>query len=141
MPRSNAKLMTSMMPLLISKSGTSFWKCWKSKFEKNNKSSQIIDGLADDTHIAEAFAQHFRKTCTSINDVQSNRLRSMFFDRRHDYIGSPFLDEYLFDVELVENVFSQTKRRKAAGLDELTIEHLVNSHPVLVAILSKFLGV
>ena len=30
------------------------------------------------------------------------------------------------------------KRGKAAGLDELTIEHLVHSHPVLVAILSKF---
>ena len=30
------------------------------------------------------------------------------------------------------------KRGKAAGLDELTIEHLVNSHPVLVVILSKF---
>jgi len=65
---------------LISKSGVSFWKCWKSKFEKNNKSSQIIDGLADDTHIAETFAQHFRKT----NYVQSNRLRSMFSDRRHE---------------------------------------------------------
>ena len=30
------------------------------------------------------------------------------------------------------------KRGKAAGLDELTIEHLINAHPVLVAILSKF---
>jgi len=29
------------------------------------------------------------------------------------------------------------KRRKATGLYKLTIEHLVNSHPVLVAILSK----
>ena len=29
------------------------------------------------------------------------------------------------------------KRGKAPGLDELTIEHLVNSHPVLVVILSK----
>ena len=45
----------------------------------------------------------------------------MFLDRRHDYVGSPFLDEYLFDVELVENVFSQMKRGKAAGLEELTI--------------------
>jgi len=62
----------------------------------------------------------------------------MFLDRRHDYVGSPFLDEYLFDVELVENVFSQMERGKVAGLDEMTIEHLANSHPVLVAILSKF---
>jgi len=123
---------------LISKTGTSFWKCWRSKFEKKNKSSQVIDGLADDTQIAEAFAEHFRKTCTSVNEGQSDRLRSMFRERRHDYVGSPFLDEYMFDVELVDTILSQMKRGKAAGLDELTIEHLVNSHPVLVVILSKF---
>jgi len=62
----------------------------------------------------------------------------MFRDRRRDYVGSPFLDEYMFDVELVETILSQMKRGKAAGLDELTIEHLDNSHPVLVAILNKF---
>jgi len=62
----------------------------------------------------------------------------MFGDRRHDYVGSSFLDEYMFDVELVETILSQMKRGKAAGLDELTIEHLVNSHPVWVAIYNKF---
>ena len=44
----------------------------------------------------------------------------------------------MFDDELVDTILSQMKRSKAAGLDELTIEHLVNSHPVLVVILSKF---
>jgi len=62
----------------------------------------------------------------------------MFRDRRGDYVGSLFLDEYMFDVELVETILSQMKRGKAAGLGELRIEHLVNSHPVLVAILNKF---
>jgi len=122
---------------LISKSGVNFWKCWRSKFEKANKTSRLIDGLADDTQIAERFAEFFRTTCTSFDDDQSNRLRSMFNDRYHHYIGDPFLDEYKFDVELIETVFSQMKRGKAAGLDELTIEHIVNSHPVLVVILSK----
>jgi len=75
----------------------------------------------------------------NVNEVQSSRLRSMFRTRRQDYVGSPFLDEYMFDVELVETVFQQMKRGKVAGLNELTIEHLVNSHPVLVAIISKFL--
>jgi len=61
----------------------------------------------------------------------------LFSDRYQDYVGDPFLNEYKFDVELFENVLSQMKRGKAPGLDELTIEHLVNSHPVLVVILSK----
>jgi len=63
----------------------------------------------------------------------------MFRDRRGDYVGSLFLDEYMFDVELVENILSQMKRGKAAGLGELTIEHLVNSQPVLVAIFKQVL--
>jgi len=60
----------------------------------------------------------------------------MFRTRRQDYVGTPFLDKYMFDVELVETVFLQMKRGKAAGLDELTIEHLVNGHPVLVVIIA-----
>ena len=58
-----------------------------------NKSSQLTDGLADDTQIAETFAEHFRKTCTTVNEGQSNRLHSMFRTRRQDHVGSPFLDE------------------------------------------------
>jgi len=45
----------------------------------------------------------------------------------------PCLDEYKFGAELVETVLFQMKRSEAPGLDELTI----NSHPVLVVILSK----
>ena len=55
---------------LISKSGVSFWKCWKAKFEKQNKASRLIDGLTDDTQIAEAFAKYFQTTCTSSKMVR-----------------------------------------------------------------------
>ena len=33
------------------------------------------------------------------------------------------------------------KRGKAAGLDELTVEHVVHSHPVLIAILAKLFNI
>jgi len=46
---------------LISKSGVNFWKCWRSKFENNNKTGRLIDGLADDAQIAESFAGFFAK--------------------------------------------------------------------------------
>jgi len=77
---------------LINKTGVSFWECWRSKFEKKNNSSQLIDDLADDTQIAETFAERFRKTCTSGNEGQGNRFRSMLRDSCQDYVGSPFLD-------------------------------------------------
>jgi len=38
----------------------------------------------------------------------------------------------MLDVKLVEAILPHMKRGKVAGLDELTIEHLVNRHPVLV---------
>ena len=83
---------------LMSKSGTRFWKCWKSKFDKGSGSSRFIDGLTDGVQTAEAFAEHFRKTCTSFNDDQNTHLQSIFYqNRRQNYVGDPFLDDYKFD--------------------------------------------
>ena len=60
--------------------------------------------MADDGQIAEAFADHFRKTCTSLNEVQNSRLKSQYADRRKDYAGDPLTDMYIFDAELLEAV-------------------------------------
>ena len=61
---------------LISKSGIIFSKCWKSKFEKDDNSMKVIDGLADDSQIAQAFAVHFRKICTNLNEDRHIGLRN-----------------------------------------------------------------
>jgi len=39
---------------LISISGVHFWKRWESIFEKGDNSMKVIDGLADDSEIAQA---------------------------------------------------------------------------------------
>ena len=56
---------------------------------------------------------------------------------RQNYCGSPLTEEDLFDVELVSNVLQELKRGKAAGLDSLTAEHLIHSHPSLPCVLTK----
>ena len=117
---------------LMNKSGASFWKCWKSKFNKGCGVSKFID----EESIAEAFAEHFRKTCTSFNEDQNTRLQSIYQNRRQHYVGDPFLDKHKFDAEDIEAAIAEMKRGKAAGLDELTTEHLVHSHPVLFATLA-----
>ena len=108
---------------LMPKYGTRFWKCWNSQFEKVNKCCKYIDGMTDDVQIAEAFAEHFRKTCTSFNEVQNSHLKFQHADWRKDYAGDPLTVTYLFDAELLEAVCCKMKRGKAAGLDELTVEH------------------
>ena len=118
-----------------------FWKCWKSKFDKGSGSSRFIDGLTDGVQTAEAFIEHFRKTCTSFNDDQNTHLQSIYQNRRQNYVGDPFIDDYKFDVELIEDALTEMKRGKAAGLDELTVKHVVHSHPVLIAILAKLFNV
>ena len=118
--RLDATLTTCMMFSLI-KLGVNFWKCWNSKFEKGTKSSKFIDGLTDDVQIAEAFADHFRKTCTSFNEDQSSHLQVIYENRRQNYTGDPFLNVFKFDVELIETVSYKMKRGKAAGLNELIV--------------------
>ena len=51
-------------------------------------------------------------------------LKAQYNSTRDTYCGMPLTDDHTFDVELVDNIVYQMKRGKAAGLDNLTIEHL-----------------
>ena len=65
---------------------------------------KVIDGLADDSQRAKAFAEHFRKICTNLNEDRNIGLRNAYQERRQDYVGDPLLDIYKIDAELVESV-------------------------------------
>jgi len=52
---------------LMEKQGASFWKCWKSKFEKGGRSLNSVNGITDNSVIAEHFVSHFSKSCRSNN--------------------------------------------------------------------------
>jgi len=61
----------------------------------------------------------------------------MYENKRSNYCGSPHSDQYEFDVELVDQVVHNMKRGKAAGLDSITVEHLLHSHPAIYTLLRK----
>ena len=86
---------------------------------------KVIDGLADDSQIAKVFAEHFRKICTNFNEDRNIGLRNSYQERRQDYVGDPLLDIYKIDAELVESLLFKMKRGKAAGLDDLMLEHVL----------------
>ena len=46
-------------------------------------------------------------------------------ERRLNNCGTPHSDIFEFDVELVEKAVDAMKRGKAAGLDDITVEHIV----------------
>jgi hypothetical protein len=121
---------------LMHKNGPEFWKCWRSKFEMSRRCAEV-DGCVDDTVIANNFANHFMKSCSSNNEQRATELQDEYLNKRAGYSGLPLNDDYLFDVELVSTVIQKLKCGKAAGLDGLTAEHLIHCHPIISCILYK----
>lgn len=122
---------------LVSKQGNAFWKCWRSKFDSNSRRVGQVDGLTDEKEIVEKFEDYFSKTCSNLSVEGSKKLSELYFNKRPNYCGLPFEDDLLFDVELVDKSISSLSRGKAAGLDNLTAEHLQHSHPALCSLLNK----
>ena len=122
---------------LLRKQGQDFWKCWKAKFENKSSLCRQVDGLVEPQLIAENFAKFFSKSCSNLTVDGSVKLLNQYNDLRANYVGAPYLQEYDFDAELIENVICNLSRGKAAGLDGLTTEHLMFCHPILPAVLAK----
>ena len=121
---------------LLNKNGPQFWRCWKSKFNSSTKCDQV-DGCVDNGLIADKFADKFAEIYSSNNSQHATVLEREYKQMRSQYCGAPLTDDYLFDSEIVANVFAKLKRGKAPGLDTLSAEHLLHSHPALSCLLSK----
>jgi len=124
---------------LLRKNGQDLWKVWKSKFENKCKISHVsqVDGVTDSEAIALKFANYFQSNCKPFNNVHSAELKLQYDTVRVQYCGSPVTEAQQFDVELIGGLISSMKNGKAAGLDELSCEHIKFSHPIVVSILSK----
>jgi len=70
------------------KNNTAFWKCWRSKFERSNKCSQV-DGSVDPEVITNKFADHFRASITCHNPDKAELLKQSYLDLRATYCGLP----------------------------------------------------
>lgn len=126
---------------LLRKQGTAFWKCWGSKFESKKTEISHVDGITDECTIAKRFADHFSQVCTANSFLTAERLRSNYNQRRTGYQGYPVDESYHFDAQLVESVIAKMKLGKAAGLDSVTTEHLLYSHPLLPCVLAKLFNI
>ena len=122
---------------LLRKEDNKFWKCWNAKFEKKSCAPNKVDGNLDPDLIVDSFVRHFKSICTDTKTGASLELRLRYTMQRKNYIGSPFLGEHLIDTELVEQVVGSMQRGKAAGLDDLSTEHLLYCHPLLLGIPAK----
>ena len=106
---------------MLSKDMNNFWKTWSRKTSKNIISVNTIDGHTDSAEIVDVFKNKF-----DINYVPDQcPTPPVSADRS-------FL-AWKISVEDVDNAVHQhMKRGKAAGVDNLTLEHIIISHPILL---------
>jgi len=61
----------------------------------------------------------------------------MYIVRNYPIPTTNIINLIHFDAELVETIIKEMKLGKAAGLDGLSVEHLINGHPILPGILAR----
>ena len=100
-----------------------------------------VDGLTNDCDIAVIFANYFEDLCSNLNSVRKCSLDDEYLGERATYTDSPLTHDLLYDIELIDSIISDLKLGKAAGLDELTSEHLKFCHPALDLVLTKLFNI
>jgi hypothetical protein len=71
--------------------------------------------------------------CTPNGDATNNKLLSSFLNEYQSYDVHELVN---IDVELVEHCLKKMKTGRAAGVDGIEVEHLLNAHPIAIYILS-----
>jgi len=72
----------------------------------------------------ELFKEYFIGACSPLTSKGNASLEDCFNRKWPTYCGTPWSDDMLFDVELVDSVICSSSHDKAAGLDNLNVEHL-----------------
>ena len=90
--------------------------------------STVIHGCCGDKAIAGRFASVFQSLCIPNSNVRHRKLCDEFSRR---FRGYDEICSEIITVEQIEGACKRLKRGKAAGLDGLTLEHVICSHPVV----------
>jgi len=127
--------------VLLKKSGHAFWKCWRAKFGNKNSNPLVVSGKTDEATITCIFAEHFQSICKPFSEVKNSEMKAKFETMKAGYY-TPLLDkDKMFDTQLLSELIAKMDNGKAAGLDDLSCEHLKYCHPIAVVILCKLFNI
>ena len=113
---------------LSGKNYNQFWKLWNAKYKKNITTPVAVEGETNPESIANKFKQHYSNVyVNSADNVNA-------FNNYHKLIKTPFgvNDATAVSMEAIEKCVKMLKPNKAAGLDGITAEHIINSHPCII---------
>jgi hypothetical protein len=112
---------------LLSKDMPGFWKTWSAKTGKKFMNVPNIDGNVDDVAIAEVFRSKFEGQVGGCSD-RSHAVPVIDF-----ICDDGDVSNWMLSVEDVDYVIrNNMKCGKAAGADNLTLEHIIYSHPCII---------
>src|ERR1043165_708768 len=137
----NKQISDQLHDVLLNKDRVAFWKTWNRKFNNKNCKSNVVNGLSNDTDIANAFAEVFVNSMNigNINDVNADRnlINSKLL---HNYKGD-FSTDANISVELVDSVIKKLKNGKAVDCENLSYEHFLYCHPIVICVITKLFNV
>ena len=131
----------SLHDSLILKNQVNFWKTWKSKFGIKNSLPLFINGKSGNNDICEEFAKSFSTACSPNSEERNSKLHSEFVELKASYYSGD--DEHrvysktVATVELIDHIVNNLQRGKAASVDNLTAEHIMYCHPIIVSVITK----
>jgi len=131
---SNNAFSNDLSEALHEKNMTTFWKSWRSKFNKNTIANNI-EGETDPSVIADKFANFFKSVCVPNKADVNEKIKSDFYNLMENYQGAT-MNFNLINVNLVNFCINNLKLGKAAGIDKITAEHLYYTHPYISDLLS-----
>jgi hypothetical protein len=119
---------------LCRKNNVGFWRAWNARY-KSREAELCIDNSCDSASIVSKFIAYFNDVANPlVNDTERGILA--------DYIRlrAKYQPDYTYpvhiDAELLGDLVSQLERGKAPGSDNVSSEHILFAHPVLVSILA-----
>jgi len=109
----------------------SFWKTFNAKCKSNNVCAVSVDGCLNNSDIAEKFSNFFCNVCSpndnNLHKQSDMELTSEFKKLQGD---NGFYSVCIDDIDLA---VKSLKKGKAAGFDNLTVEHILHAHPVALS--------
>jgi len=125
---------------LINSNPRNFWKCWNGCFKKSNYAQNLnVNGLSEDSAIADYLSEEFRQTCTPHDVKKHEEFKLKYLTQKADNINVS--ENIQINVQIVNEAINKIGSNKAPGFDQITIEHITYAHPSVIIILTRLFNI
>jgi hypothetical protein len=124
----------------LTNANNNFWKVWKSTLCNNNNTHHFsVKNLTNAKHEAEYFAENIKNICSPNDFFLDSNFKSLYYAHKSNNVQN--MHECIVTTEDVCKAISMISENKATGLDNVSISHVKNAHPVLPVLLAKLFNV